>query len=321
MKIVAVEPLGISKSSYDLIKQEFLDAGHEFIMYHDRVEDTQVLAERAKDADVMIISNIPVSAELLKSLPKLKLLNIAFTGVDHVDIKACEELQITVCNAAGYSTVGVSELAVGLMLDVFRKITENDAKTRGQKTREGFLGREISGKTAGIIGTGAIGLRTAAILQAMGAEVIAYSRTKKEEAEDAGISYVGLEELLKKSDIVSLHLPYKQDTRYLISEDQLNLMKSSAILINTARGPIVDYHALASVLKEGKIAGAAVDVYEHEPPIPADQPLMDAPNTVMLPHIAYATEESMENRAVIVKENVLKWLEGNPQNLIYMAGA
>ncbi len=321
MKIVAVEPLGISLMAFNSIKSEFENAGHEFIMFSNRVEDSKVITERAKDADIMVVSNIPVTRELLESLPKLKLLNIAFTGVDHVDIQACEELQITVCNAAGYSTTGVSELTIGLILDVYRKITTNDAKVRQQKTREGFLGREISGKTAAIIGTGAIGMRTASILNAMGAEVIAYSRSRKEEAKEKGIRYLGLDELLRKSDIISLHVPYTEDTRHMISEDRLMAMKSSAILINTARGQIVDYKALASALKEGKIAGAGIDVYEHEPPIPADHPLMDAPNLVMLPHIGYATAEAMENRAAIVKENVFKWLEGKPQNLIHLAGA
>lgn len=319
MKITAVEPLGIADEQYHSIKDEFLKNGHEFYMHTDRNESAEALIERAKDSEIMIVSNIRIGKQVLANLPKLKLLNVAFTGVDHIDLKACEELNISVCNAAGYSTTAVSELAIGLILDVYRKITETEARTRSMRAREGFLGREISGKTAGIIGTGAIGTRTARILKAMGANVIAYSRTEKQEVRDLGIPYVGLNELLDKADIVSLHVPSTENTKHLIGKEQLSRMKTDAIIINTARGPVLDSQALSEALKNGTVAGAGIDVYEKEPPLENTHPLLQAPNTVLLPHIAYATKESMKTRAEIVKQNALKWMDGNPQNIIQKA--
>lgn len=317
MKITAVEPLGISENQYQKIKDEFLKNGHDFHMHADRDESAEALIERAKDSEIMIVSNIRIGREVLEKLPKLKLLNVAFTGVDHIDLQACKELNISVCNAAGYSTTAVSELAIGLILDVYRKITETEARTRSMRSREGFLGREISGKTAGIIGTGAIGMRTAGILHAMGANVIAYSRTKKQALKDIGVRYVDLDELLQQSDIVSLHVPHTEQTRHLIGVKQLEQMKASAILINTARGPVLDSKALSEALTNRIIAGAGIDVYEKEPPLENTHPLLRAPNTVLLPHIAYATEEAMKIRAEIIKENALKWMNGNPQNIIH----
>ena len=316
MKITAVDPLNISSEQYKSIQNELKESGHEFYMYPERNEQPETIIERAKDSDIMVISNIPVTKEILDNLPKLKLLNVAFTGVDHIDLKTCHQRGITVCNAAGYSTVAVSELAIGLILDVLRKITTLEQHTRSQKSRNGFLGREIAGKTAGIIGTGAIGTRTAYILKAMGAKVIASSRTEREEVMNAGIEYVPMDTLLRESDIVSLHLPSTEQTRHLIGEKQLSKMKNTAILINTARGPVVDSHALRKALDKGTISGAGIDVYEKEPPIEPEHPLLQAPNTVLLPHIAYATHEAMAIRADIVKDNILNYAKGTPQNII-----
>lgn len=316
MKIIAVEPLKISNEQYNSIQQELQEAGHEFYMYPDRSEETETIIDRAQDADIMVISNIPVIKNILENLPNLKLLNVAFTGVDHVDLKTCRQKGITVCNTAGYSTTGVSELAIGLIVDVFRKITTLEHHTRNQKGRNGFLGREIAGKTAGIIGTGAIGTQTAHILKAMGARVIASSRTERKEITEAGIEYVGMEKLLQESDIVSLHLPSTKETHHMIGENQLAIMKDSAILINTARGPIVDYQALSKALNKGTISGAGIDVYEKEPPIEPAHPLLNAPNTVLVPHIAYATHEAMKLRAEIMKNNILHYVKGKPQNVI-----
>ncbi|MFW6019495.1 MAG: NAD(P)-dependent oxidoreductase [Bacteroidales bacterium] len=316
MKAIAVDPLNISTGQYQSIQKELYEAGHDFYMYPDRNENSDAIVERAKDADIMIISNIPVTKKMLDNLPNLKLLNVAFTGVDHIALDACRQKGINVCNAAGYSTIAVSELTIGLTIDVLRKITSLEKHTRHQQGREGFLGREIAGKTAGIIGTGAIGSRTAYILKAMGAKVIAYSRTEKKELINTGIEYVSMEKLLQDSDIISLHLPSTKETHHLISEKQLSIMKDSSVLINTARGPIVDYNALSNALKEGTISGAGIDVYEKEPPIDPEHSLLKAPNTVLVPHIAYATHEAMALRADIVKNNIIQYAKGSPQNII-----
>ena len=171
----------------------------------------------------------------------------------------------------------------------------------------------MEGKKFGVVGTGAIGLKVAAIAQAFGCQVYAYSRTKKD---IPGITYVDLDTLLSTCDIVSLHTPLNDATRGMIGKEQLALMKPNAILINTARGPVVDSAALAEALNSGKIAGAGIDVFEGEPPIAKDHPLLTAKNVIATPHVAFATKEALVKRAVIVFDNIVKWMDGNPQNVI-----
>ncbi|MBQ1191152.1 MAG: hydroxyacid dehydrogenase, partial [Bacteroidales bacterium] len=202
MKIVAVEPIGISRQRAEELVERYAAKGCDFVVYPDRKEDEQTLVERMKDADVVIVSNIRLSREVLEQCPKLKFLNVAFTGLDHIDQDYCREKGIVIRNASGYATQAVAELAVGLMLDVYRKITPFDASTRNLQGRNNILGRELHGKTVGLVGTGAIGLRTAAILKAFGCRLLAYSRTERQEALDMGIEYTTLEDLMQRSDII-----------------------------------------------------------------------------------------------------------------------
>ncbi len=311
MKITIVEPLGISKASFEKLKEEFEASGNVFSYYMDRNEDAEVLVERMKDADIVVVSNIKLTAEVLGKCPNLKMLSVAFTGLDHIDLDYCKQKSIDVFNASGYSTVAVAELAIGLMLDVYRKITEMDTTTRNLGGRGMFLGRELHGKTVGVVGTGAIGLQTIRLLLAFGCNVIAYSRTEKDEAKAWGVRYVSLDTLMAEADIVTLHVPATKETSKLIDADKIALMKPTAVLINTARGAVVDNEALAFALKEGKIAGAGIDVYENEPPLAKDYALLSVPNAVLLPHVAYATREAFDIRADIVMNTVRKWIKGN----------
>lgn len=304
MKIVAVEPIGISAERAQEIRQNLADKGHEFVWYADRKEDTATLVERMKDAEVVMISNIPLREEVLVQCPKLQFLNVAFTGLDHIDLDYCETHNILVKNASGYATEAVAELAVGLMIDVLRKITFLDGSIRQGGVRGAFLGRELRGKTVGIVGTGAIGIRTIELLKAFGCRVLAWSRTHKPEVLNLGVAYVTLEGLMRDSDIISLHVPLNDETKHLISKDMLALCKPSAILINTARGNVVDMDALAECLRDGKIAGAGIDVYEKEPPLPQDHPLLNAPNCVCVPHVGYATREAFDDRIEIILGNL-----------------
>ena len=304
MKIVAVEPIGISAERAQEIKQDFAKKGHEFVWYPDRKEDPATLIERMRDAEVVMVSNIPVRAEVLSQCPKLQFLNVAFTGLDHIDMTYCKEHNIKVKNASGYATEAVAELAVGLMIDVLRKITFLDGSIRQGGVRGAFLGRELRGKTVGVVGTGAIGIRTAQLLQAFGCQVIAWSRTQKPEVTAMGVKYVSLEELMRTSDIISLHVPLTDETKYLVSKEMLTLCKPTAILINTARGNVVDMNALAECLRDGKIAGAGIDVFEKEPPLPSDHPLLQAPNCVLVPHVGYATREAFDIRIDIILGNL-----------------
>lgn len=304
MKIVAVEPIGISAQRAEEIKQNLAKAGHEFVWYADRKEDAAALTERMKDAEIVMISNIPLSAEVMSQCPKLKFLDVAFTGLDHIDLAYCQAHNIKVKNASGYATEAVAELAVGLMIDVLRNITSLDGCIRQGGVRGAFLGRELRGKTVGIVGTGAIGVRTAQLLQAFGCRVVAWSRTQKAEVSAMGVAYVSLEELMRTSDIVSLHVPLTSETKHLISRELLALCKPTAVIVNTARGNVVDMSALAELLRDGRIAGAGIDVYEKEPPLPHDHPLLNAPNCVLVPHVGYATREAFDDRIDIILRNL-----------------
>ena len=260
--------------------------------------------ERMKDAEVVMISNIPLREEVLSQCPKLQFLNVAFTGLDHIDMDYCATHNILVKNASGYATEAVAELAIGLMIDVLRKITNLDGSIRQGGVRGAFLGRELRGKTVGIVGTGAIGTRTAELLKAFGCRVIAWSRTHKPEVMNLGVAYVTLEGLMRDSDIISLHVPLNDETKHLISKEMLSLCKPTAILVNTARGNVVDMEALADSLRNGKIAGAGIDVYEKEPPLQQDHPLLNAPNCVCVPHVGYATREAFDDRIDIILGNL-----------------
>lgn len=308
MKISCVEPLGISEEQFEQLKSEFAANGHSFEYFMDRNETPEILVDRMADADIVVISNIKLSADTLSQCPNLKFLSVAFTGLDHIDLAYCKEHNIEVRNAAGYSTVAVSELAVGLMLDVLRHVTELHQNTLLGMTREGFLGRELHGKTVGVVGTGAIGTATIRLLIAFGCKVLAYSRTERDEVKAMGAQYVTLEQLLKESDIVTLHIPLTAETTHLIDVEQIKLMKESAILINTARGNVINIPALASALYQGRIAGAGIDVYEKEPPLEEDHPLCQVDNCVLVPHIGYATREAFDIRAGIVFDSVRQFL-------------
>jgi len=301
MKIVFLEPLGLKVAQIEEACKGLKQAGHEVVVYPDRNEDLDELKRRAEGAEVIIESNIPLRKDFLDACPKLKMLSIAFTGLDHIDMEECQHRGIVVKNAAGYSTEAVAELAIALMIDLFRKVLENDTITR-QCNRKGIMpGREIGGKTIGIIGMGNIGQRVAKLANAFGCKVLAWNRTPKR---IDGVTFVDKETLLKESDVVTLHIALNADTRDFISEKDFAMMKSTAVLINTARGPVVNETALAKALKEGKIAGAATDVYGMEPPLKQDNPLFEAPNLIMLPHIGFATEEAFILRLGIVVRNV-----------------
>lgn len=308
MKIVCVESLGIPQAGFEELKKHYASMGHEFIYYMDRREDEVTLTERMREADVAVISNIKLPATVLGQCHNLKYLSVAFTGLDHIDLAFCEAHGIRVQNAAGYSTTAVSELAVGMMLDLLRGVTTMDGVIRQGKGRGTFLGRELRGKTVGVVGTGAIGTATIRLLLAFGAQVLAYSRSRRPEVEALGVHYVTLEELLRTADIVTLHIPLTSETRGLIGEKELALMKPTALLINTARGPVCDIAAVSNALTEGRIAGAAFDVFEQEPPLPLDHTLLKAANCLLTPHIAFATEESFAARADIVFGHVDEWL-------------
>ena len=316
MKIVVMEPLGVALEKINALAAALQAAGHEFVYYTSKETQQDKLLARVQDADIIMLANQPLSAEIINACPKLKMLSVAFTGGDHIALAACRARNILVCNAAGYSTNAVAELTFGLAISVIRNIVPCDARCRRAETKDGLIGFELFGKTFGVVGTGAIGARVAKIAAAFGCRVLAYSRTEKQELVDAGVQYVSLDELLAQSDFVSLHVPLTDATRGLINAAAIAKMKQGAVLLNTARGPVVDSEALAEALNAGKLAGAGIDVFEGEPPITENHPLCSAKNTVLTPHVAFASREALETRADIVFANIEKWLAGAPQNIV-----
>lgn len=313
MKLVIIEPLGVEEEKLLLLAREKLQDKVEIVYYDTRVTDTDTLAERAKDADILAFSNLPFKKEVLERCDRLKMISVAFTGVDHVAMDHCRERGILVCNCAGYSNTAVSELVFGLALSLYRNIIPCNQAVRQEKDKTGLVGLELEGKKFGVIGLGAIGSRTAQLAKAFGCSVYGYNRSPKEME---GVTMTDLDSVLRECDIISLHVPLSDSTRGLIDAKKLALMKPGAILINTARGPVVDSRALADALTAGRIAGAAVDVFETEPPIPADHALLGCPNLIATPHVAFATKEALYKRAVIVFENIAKYLDGTPQNVV-----
>lgn len=312
MKVVILEPLGI-KDDMMMEMANAISDELEIVYYNTRKEDVETLIERSKDADAVVLSNFKYPKEVIEKCPNLKYICVAFTGYDHVDMDYCRERGILVSNCAGYSTVAVADLVFGFVIGLYRNIIPCNEVVRHEGTKAGLIGPELEGKKFGIIGLGAIGLRTARIAQAFGCEVVAYSRTKKE---IEGIEFVEIEELMSTCDIISLHLPQNSSTIGFIDKEKISMMKETAILINTARGPIVDSQALAEALNSGKIAGAGIDVFEVEPPVESAHPLFSAKNCICTPHIAFASNEAMVKRAKIVCDNLKAYVEGSPKNLV-----
>ena len=313
-KIVIMESLGISAEELTARKAPFEAQGHVFVDYP-KTTDPAKLIEEAKDADAMILANMPMPADVLRKCDKLKFIDVAFTGVDHVGLDAAKEKNIAVSNASGYSNEAVSELVIGTTLSLARNLRSVEDRCREGKDKTGLVGWEIKGKTVGIIGLGKIGTRTAELFHAFGATVLAQSRTHHDGIAEY-IEQVTQEELLRRSDIVVLHCPLNDSTRGMINAEKLAMMKSTALLVNVARGPVVVEKDLAAALENGVIAGAAIDVFDKEPPLDTASPILHAPNCLVTPHVAFATQQSMSLRAEIVFDNLAKWMEGHQINTI-----
>ena len=313
-KIVIMESLGISAEELAARKAPFEAQGHVFVDYP-KTTDPAKLIEEAKDADAMILANMPMPADVLRKCDKLKFIDVAFTGVDHVGLDAAKEKNIAVSNASGYSNEAVSELVIGTTLSLARNLRSVEDRCREGKDKTGLVGWEIKGKTVGIIGLGKIGTRTAELFHAFGATVLAQSRTHHDGVAEY-IEQVSQEELLRRSDIVVLHCPLNDSTRGMINAEKLAMMKPTALLVNVARGPVVVEKDLAAALENGVIAGAAIDVFDKEPPLDTASPILHAPNCLVTPHVAFATQQSMSLRAEIVFDNLAKWMEGHQINTI-----
>lgn len=315
MKISLLEPIGVSEETIETLSAGIKALGHVFMYYNDLSTDPAELLRRSQGSEVIMIANNPYPAEVIEQAAQLKMLSIAFTGIDHVATDVCKKKGITVCNASGYSNETVAELIIGMAISALRRVKEANTRVYTQGTSAGLGGGEICDRTVGIIGLGKIGMRVAELFHAFGAKVIAYDPVPSVKAAEMGVQYKSLDEVLSSSDIVSLNLLLNASTRGLINEKCIAMLKKDAIFINCARGPIVDNTALAKALNDDRLAFACVDVYDMEPPIPLDYPLLSAKNALLTPHIAFISEEAMLRRARIAFDNVYAYLEGRAQNV------
>ena len=313
VKITVLEPLGINKDLLENKIREGIGMEPELVLFDDRDENKLSLINRSKDSDVIVLSNIKFGREIIEKCPKLKMICVAFTGVDHIDLDCCKERGIKVSNCAGYSTSAVADLVFGLVISLYRNISKCDLAVRECKTRAGLIGFELDGKKFGVLGLGTIGLHVANIAKAFGCDVYYYSRTKKN---IDGIKYLDKNELLKCCDIVSIHVPNNTSTRGMIGDSELKLMKKSALLINCARGAVVDTIALVNALNNDEIWGAGIDVFDSEPPLDIKEPLLNAKNTLLTPHVAFASDGAFLKRADIISDNLKAYIAGDQKNKI-----
>lgn len=309
MKTVLMEPLNISKELLDILSAPLRDGNNTFTAYDTKPATPEEWIARLGDADQLILANTPMPEAVLDAAPNLKYINIAFTGTDHVPVAQAEAKGIQVINAAGYSDEGVAELVLGMTISLLRRLGEADIALRHGGRAADFLGNEIAGRTVGIIGTGHIGKRVAQLFAALGANLISTNRSEHDDVKALGLQYVPLDELLHRADIITVHLPSTPETKDFLAAREFAQMKPSAILINCARGPIVNSADLAKALSDGLLAGAAVDVFNQEPPLTDAESLLHAPNTLLTPHIGYFTREAMIKRAKIVFAHACAWAD------------
>lgn len=272
--------------------------------------DDVALDREMADADMLLHVLEPVSAEIMDKAPQLRLIQKIGVGIDAIDIAHARLRGIAICNMPGTNTAAVAEMTLALMLACLRRVVQLSAETSAGKgwLVSGEIGDslgEIGGRTIGLIGYGAVPRRLVPVLKALGARIIAFSRTQQ----DDGVEFMPLDDLLQTSDIVSLHLPATDETKHVIDARRIGLMKPGSILINTARGSLVDENALADALGSGHVASAGLDVFASEPPV-GDCLLFSLPNVVVTPHIAWLTQETLRRSMDVAIENSRRLASG-----------
>lgn len=282
-----------------------------------------VIIEKVRNVDALVsLLSDKIDAEVFDAAPKLKIVSQLAVGFDNIDITEATKRGIYVTNTPGVLTETTADFAWALLMAVARRVVEADKYVRSGQWRVGWhpsmlLGRDVYGATIGIVGAGRIGQAVARRSKGFDMKILYYDVISRPELEkELGAKRVDLDTLLRESDFVSIHVPLMKETYHLINAEKLKLMKKTAYLINNARGPVVDEKALYKVLKEGKIAGAGLDVFEQEP-TPADNPLLKLDNVVVAPHISSASHETRSKMAEMVAENLVAFFEGRqPPNLV-----
>lgn len=288
---------------------------------YDRTTPTEII-ERAKGSEIVLTNKTVLDRKVMEQLPDLKYIGVLATGYNVVDIKAATERGITVTNIPAYSTASVAQMVFALLLAVTNRVeyfTEENRAGRWSRSADfcywDFPLTELAGKYFGIVGLGNIGRSVARIANAFGMKVLALTSKPERELPEGVEKAESLEDLLRRSDVVSLHCPLTDQTRSLINSQTLRMMKPTAILINTGRGPLVNEYDLAEALKTGVIAAAAADVLSTEPPA-ADNPLLSAPHCYITPHVAWASTEARHRLMDIAVDNVKSFLSGTPKNVV-----
>lgn len=287
------------------------------VVYTDRPETAEEKVRRAEEANILINSRGMVKwhADVLPHLPKLKLISLCSIGTDMIALDEAEKRGIVVCNQPGRTAPVVAEHSFGLMFALAKRAAFMTAGMKAGKWHR-MDNVYLQGKTLGIIGTGHIGSEMARLGKAIGMNVIAWTyHPSAERAKQLGIQFVSFEDLLRMSDVVSLHVKLTDDSFHLIGEHELALMKPNALLINVARGQIVDTDALVRALNIGHLGGSAIDVYDQEPP-PADHPLLTCEQVILTPHCADMTPEGVDLLNEGAVDNIIAFLEGNPKNVV-----
>jgi glycerate dehydrogenase len=319
MKIVVLD--GFTLNPGDLTWEKLALLGD--LKVYDRTEKTEEAIVRAiADSEIVITNKTPLSKEILSKVPWVKYVGVLATGYNVVDVLAARELGITVTNIPGYATLSVAQFTFGLLLELCHHIgAHHEAVLNGQWKQNGefcfwnYPLVEMAGKTMGIIGFGRIGQAVAKLALAFGMQVLAFDRSPEESLEMGNCRWVTLEELFEGSDVISLHCPLTKETSGIINKESIEKMKTGVMVINTARGPLVNEEDLSHALNSGKVAGAAVDVVSEEP-IDEQNPLLRAKNCIITPHIAWAPKESRERLMNIAVENVSAFLKGSPINVV-----
>jgi D-3-phosphoglycerate dehydrogenase len=273
---------------------------------------------RINDADIVVLGGrYGFSKAAFDTSLNLKMLSICQTGYNIIDIEAANEKGVIVSNVPGYAINSVAELVFALALNLLRKVSIADSKLReGNFDWRDYIGNQLMGKTIGVIGTGSIGTKVIQIAHGFNMNVISVTGNPNEEkARKLGVKFVDLDTLLAESDIVTIHVPLTPSTEKMIGAKELAKMKNSAILINTARGKVVDEEALIKALKEKQIVGAGLDVFQKEP-LPVDDPLTELENVILTPHIGFVTQEALEKCISVCVANIEKFIDGEPQNVV-----
>lgn len=317
MKIVILDGRALNPGdlSYDCIRQF-----GEVTLYQ-RTETEAETIERIGDSEIVLVNKVPITEAVLAACPGIRLICVQATGYNIVDCDACARRGIPVTNVPAYGTAAVAQFTMALILELCHRIGLHDQSVhRGDWVKsDNFCywltpQTELAGKTLGILGFGRIGREVGKLAKAFGMQVIACNRSQCEEGRQIG-EYVDMDTLLARSDILSLHCPQTPGTEKIINARSLARMKDGAMLINTARGGLLDENAVAEALRSGKLRGAAVDVVSKEPMAP-DNPLLSAPGCIITPHIAWAPVESRQRLLDTVVENIRAYLCGTPQNVV-----